>query len=181
MVAFMRCYHNKSIQLLFLGRVDIMMKFVVFLDIDGVLNTRTTVKRTPSDYTGIDDARVKILANAIEKRGGGEIILSSDWKNLDKDHDDYKYLVSKLAQCNLKISGHTTDRALERGKGIKEYLELHPEIEEYVILDDYTFEFEHYKKLWERLLLTRGIENVRFASRTPAVEAILFENYIKEF
>ena len=169
MVAFMRYYHNKSIQLLFLGRVDIMMKFVVFLDVDGVLNT------------GIDDARVKILANAIEKCGGGEIILSSDWKNLDKDHDDYKYLVSKLAQCNLKISGHTTDRALERGKGIKEYLELHPEIEEYVILDDYTFEFEHYKKLWERLLLTRGIENVRFASRTPAVEAILFENYIKEF
>ena len=47
----------------------------------------------------------KILANAIEKCGGGEIILSSDWKNLDKDHDDYKYLVSKLAQCNLKISG----------------------------------------------------------------------------
>ena len=78
MVAFMRYYHNKSIQLLFLGRVDIMMKFVVFLDIDGVLNTRTTVKRTPSDYTGIDDARVKILANAIEKCGGGEIILSSD-------------------------------------------------------------------------------------------------------
>lgn len=130
MVGFMRYYHNKSIQLLFLGRVDIMMKFVVFLDVDGVLNTRTTVKRTPSDYTGIDDARVKILANAIEKCGGGEIILSSDWKNLDKDHDDYKYLVSKLAQCNLKISGHTTDRALERGKGIKEYLELHPEIEE---------------------------------------------------
>lgn len=52
MVAFMRYYHNKSIQLLFLGRVDIMMKFVVFLDVDGVLNTRTTVKRTPSDYTG---------------------------------------------------------------------------------------------------------------------------------
>ena len=191
MVGFMRYYHNKSIQLLFLGRVDIMMKFVVFLDVDGTLidyetklpdSARKAVDQARAhDYTGIDDARVKILANAIEKCGGGEIILSSDWKNLDKDHDDYKYLVSKLAQCNLKISGHTTDRALERGKGIKEYLELHPEIEEYVILDDYTFEFEHYKKLWERLLLTRGIENVRFASRTPAVEAILFENYIKEF
>ena len=40
------------------------MRFVVFLDIDGVLNTRTTVKRTPYGYTGIDDARVKVLANA---------------------------------------------------------------------------------------------------------------------
>lgn len=55
------------------------MRFVVFLDIDGVLNTRTTVKRTPYGYTGIDDARVKVLANAIEKCGGGDIVLSSDW------------------------------------------------------------------------------------------------------
>ena len=47
MVAFMRYYHNKSIQLLFLGRVDIMMKFVVFLDVDGVLNTRTNSKTKP--------------------------------------------------------------------------------------------------------------------------------------
>ena len=42
------------------------MKSVVFLDVDGVLNTRTTVKRTPYGYTGIDDARVKILANALK-------------------------------------------------------------------------------------------------------------------
>ena len=69
------------------------MRFVVFLDIDGVLNTRTTVKRTPYGYTGIDDARVKVLANAIEKCGGGDIVLSSDWKVLDRNHDDYRYLV----------------------------------------------------------------------------------------
>ena len=36
------------------------MRFVVFLDIDGVLNTRTTVKRTPYGYTGIDDANWKL-------------------------------------------------------------------------------------------------------------------------
>ena len=35
--------------------------FVVFLDVDGVLNTRTTCQRTPDGYTGIDDARVVIL------------------------------------------------------------------------------------------------------------------------
>lgn len=33
----------------------------------------------------------------------------------------------------------------------------------------------------ERLLITNGIENVRFASRTPAVEAILFLDSIKNF
>ena len=108
------------------------MRFVVFLDIDGVLNTRTTVKRTPYGYKGIDDARVKILANAIEKCGGGDIVLSSDWKVLDRNHDDYRYLVSKLEQCELKISDHTIDKERKRGQGVKEYLEL----EETLIMGD---------------------------------------------
>lgn len=157
------------------------MEFAVFLDVDGVLNTRTTVKQTPYVYTGIDDARVEILAHALEKYGGGDIVLSSDWKELNPKHDDYVYLVSKLKKYGLEISGQTFDSNLERGKGIKEYLEQHSEIEEFVILDDMTFDFERYKKFWERLLLTNGIENVKFASRTPAVEAILFLNFIHVF
>lgn len=154
------------------------MGFAVFLDVDGVLNTSTTVKQTPYGYTGIDDARVEILAYALEKYGGGDIVLSSDWKELNPKHDDYVYLVSKLKKYGLEISGQTFDSNLERGKGIKEYLEEHSEIEEFVILDDMTFDFERYKKLLERLLLTNGIENVKFASRTPAVEAIVFLDYI---
>lgn len=154
------------------------MGFAVFLDVDGVLNTSTTVKQTPYGYTGIDDARVEILAHALEKYGGGDIVLSSDWKELNPKHDDYVYLVSKLKKYGLEISGQTFDSNLERGKGIKEYLEEHSEIEEFVILDDMTFDFERYKKLWERLLLTNGIENVKFASRTPVVEAIVFLDYI---
>lgn len=157
------------------------MEFAVFLDVDGVLNTRTTVKQTPYGYTGIDDARVEILAHALEKYGGGDIVLSSDWKELNPKHDDYVYPVSKLKKYGLEISGQTFDSNLERGKGIKEYLEQHSEIEEFVILDDMTFDFERYKKFWERLLLTNGIENVKFASRTPAVEAILFLNFIHVF
>ena len=43
--------------------------FVVFLDVDGVLNTRTTVRQTPKGYQGIDDARVEVLAKTISKFG----------------------------------------------------------------------------------------------------------------
>ena len=154
--------------------------FVVFLDVDGVLNTRTTVQHTPDGYTGIDDARVELLANAIKKYGGADIVLSSDWKNMKQTDDDYVYLVSKLNKYGLSISGHTKDRAHDRGAGIVSYLNKHPEIEEYVILDDCKFDFQDYKKLWERLLLTNGIENAEFAARTPAVEALVFMDYIKE-
>lgn len=155
--------------------------FVVFLDVDGVLNSITTVKRTPDGYKGIDDARVEILANTIKKYGGADIILSSDWKNMKQTDDDYLYLVSKLDMYGLSISGHTQDSKYKRGAGIINYLEAHPEIEEYVILDDCKFDFNDYEKLWERLLLTNGIENAQFAARTPAVEAMIFMDYLKLF
>lgn len=153
-------------------------QFVVFLDVDGVLNTRTTVQHTPRGFTGIDDARVRILAKAIEKYGGGDLVLTSDWKRLSKTNDDYIYLVSKLEKQGLTITSHAPDVNYARGAGVAKYLEQHPEIEEYVVLDDYPFDFERFEKIWERLLLTNGIENIRFASRTPAVEALLFKDYI---
>ena len=60
-------------------------------------------------------------------------------------------------------------------------LEEHPEIKEYVILDDCRFDFQSYPKLWERLLLTEGIEHARFAAGTPAVETMVFLDYVKLF
>lgn len=154
--------------------------FVVFLDVDGVLNSRTTVQRTPEGYQGIDDARVELLSNVINKMGGGDIVLSSDWKEMKSTQEDYVYLFSKLEKYGLKISSHTKDKKHNRGEGIIHYLEKHPEIEEYVILDDCKFDFGDYQELWERLLLTNGIERAEFASSTPAIEAILLKNYIRE-
>lgn len=63
-----------------------------------------------------------------------------------------------------------------RGAGILNYMEGHPEIEEFVILDDNLFDFQDSQKLWERLLLTNGLEFAKFASRTPAVETMFFWN-----
>lgn len=60
-------------------------------------------------------------------------------------------------------------------------MDSHPEINEFVILDDNRFDFLDYPKLWERLLITRGVERAVFASDTPAVEAIIFLDYIKLF
>lgn len=157
------------------------MKFVVFLDVDGVLNTRTTVERTPDFHTGIDDARVAVLAKAVRKYENADIVLSSDWKDMKEDEDDFCYLVSKLEKKGLTLVGKTTDHWNNRGEGILKYLELHPEIDEFVILDDNKFDFRDYPNLWERLLITNGIERAEFASETPAVETIIFFDYIKMF
>ena len=53
--------------------------FVVFLDVDGVLNSKTTVQKTPEGYRGIDDARVEILSKVIEKMGGGDLLVLAGW------------------------------------------------------------------------------------------------------
>ena len=45
---------------------------------------------------------------------------------------------------------------------------------------DNKFDFMDYPAIWERLLLTDGIEHARFASDTPAIEAMIFIDYIKE-
>ena len=157
------------------------MRFAVFLDIDGVLNTRTTCQHTPDGYTGIDDARVEILANVIKMYDSYEVILISDWKEMGEYDDDYLYLLEKLDLYGLDISGKTKDQGNNRGKGIIKYLQSHPEIDDYVILDDHEFDFMDYTQLWERLLLTDGIERAEFASRTPEVEAIIFMDYIRKF
>lgn len=157
------------------------MKFAVFLDIDGVLNTRTTCERTPDGYKGIDDARIDILAKVIKKYESVDIILSSDWKDMKLDDDDYIYMISKLEKYGLQLAGKTVDHWNNRGEGIMNYLKEHPEIDEFVILDDNTFDFRNYRKLWESLLLTNGIERAEFASKTPTVETIIFRDYIRLF
>lgn len=156
------------------------MSFAIFLDVDGVLNTRKTVISSPDGHIGVDDTRIRILARVIKKYGGGDIVLTSDWKNV-RIGDDLDYLRGKLMEYGLGISAMTQDHWNNRGQGIQSYLEEHSEIDEYVVLDDNRYDFEDFPKLWERLLITDGIENAAFTSKTPAVEAILFREYIKEF
>jgi hypothetical protein len=81
----------------------------------------------------------------------------------------------------LSISGKTKDNISNRGEGINDYLKAHPEIDDFIILDDKTFDFSDDKKLWERLILTDGIEKAKCASKTPQVEAMIFLDYIRIF
>ena len=67
------------------------MSFALFLDIDGVLNTRTTVVGAPSGRTGIDESRVRLLKKALKQFGKAEIVLTSDWKLMREDGDDFSY------------------------------------------------------------------------------------------
>ena len=153
------------------------MSFVVFLDVDGVLNTMKTCVHTPQGYTGIDDARVELLAKVMKQVGADGVVLTSTWKQMQEDEEDYVYLVKKLDKYGIKILGKTKEeRVLEWEEGVLAYLETHPEIEDFVIIDDQHYGFNYYNKLYESFIDTRGmgIENSVAASKTSSVAAILF-------
>lgn len=161
------------------------IRFVVFLDVDGVLNTRRTCVYAPSGtYVGVDEARIAILAKSMKENCVDGVVLTTTWKNMREDNEDFVYLVESLDKYGIKILGKTKEeRDSQRADGILSYLKLHPEIEEFVILDDQHFEFDGYSKLWESFIDThgRGIEYGSVASKTPSISARLFMDAIKKY
>ena len=134
-------------------------------------------------YTGIDELRIRILAGAMRECRASGVVLTTTWKNLGLDHEDYIYLKEGLAKYGIAILGKTQEPSFfQRGMGILDYLDNNPEIDEFVILDDQHFDFNDSRKLWENYIDTcgRGIENSVCASKTPTVPAILFLDSIEK-
>lgn len=135
-------------------------------------------------YVGVDEARVVVLSNAMKETRADGVILTSTWKNMKKEDEDYIYLVNSLEKYGIKVLGKTEEeRTSQREVCILQYLESNPEIEDFVILDDQHFGFEDYRKLWESFIDTqgRGIEHAIMASERPSVQAILFLDAIKKY
>lgn len=122
------------------------MKVIVFLDVDGVLNSYDTQENGPSGCVGIEDRYVRQLGEIVH-RWDAEIILTSTWKDdWNKESGwrskDFLYLMDKLAKYNMEITDKTFDATWGgRGKGIRYYLEQLGEDVAFVILDDYDFDF----------------------------------------
>lgn len=124
---------------------------VIFLDIDGVLNTPSSESRC-GEYIGIDDEKVEKLKKIVEKTKA-EIVLISTWKKYWRKEEKLKplqdysatYLDERLAKQGLKAIDKTKDKAdgryLSRGESILEYV-CRNNVENYIILDDCQFDYD---------------------------------------
>lgn len=130
------------------------MRKVVFLDIDGVLNSNfwnESHQREISDGTLIDESKVVLLCKLI-KRTDAEIILHSGWKYwfdsnlkpLRKEAENSRCLLEK---AGLMITGVTPDHATEeirksrkfslvKADEILAWLKQHKEVDRWVVIDD---------------------------------------------
>ena len=120
---------------------------VIFLDIDGVVNSIYSRSRCQG-YIGIDDDKVILLKQIVDATDA-RIVLSSTWRlgynkaghHLEKMGD---YLKKKLAKQGLFVYDVTPDfgrRGWLRGEEILDWLVKHPDVDKYLILDDEEYDF----------------------------------------
>lgn len=149
---------------------------IIFLDMDGVLNCRTSRSRCGM-YLGIDDDKLMLLKNIVDQTSA-IIVLVSTWKHgwQKCKEDKYKqdelanYLDKKFKKFGLGVFDKTSDISacsyLSRGEGILEYMNCN-KAESCVILDDFQFDYDgcgltdNYVKTDNRVGLTQ--ENIQQA------------------
>ena len=114
-------------------------KKLIFLDVDGVLNSWTYWKNLSPDaqyeLRHIDGNAIKKLKRIVDKTGA-EIVVSSTWRKLN---EDMHVLATRLSVYGLNIMSKTPVLYnKERGHEITAWFESHPEYKDatYVILDD---------------------------------------------
>ena len=124
---------------------------VVFLDIDRTITSRQSARayhrREVSDRIGWSDAMTKNqvfwdencmaeLRRALVATGA-RVVMSSSWRNIHP-LSEFSVMLA-LYDCPADVLGATPNLHVERSRGeeIQCWLDLHPGVDRYVILDDY--------------------------------------------
>lgn len=122
---------------------------IIFLDIDGVLNGAFSFSQC-HNWVGIDKDKVQRLVKIVDYTNA-KLVLISTWKlgwepfgrydRRDPKLHHAKYLDNHLMKKGkLRCIDKTREKnSLYRGAGIREWLNRHPDVENWVVLDDEIF------------------------------------------
>jgi len=116
---------------------------VIFLDIDGVLNSNDTLQKIHyhQKFTGIspkcaelDEDNISTL-NKLIKLTNAKIVLHSSWRYGYSKGDGA--ILTAFREMNLHIDDIVSIKIPNKEEAISAYIKTHPNISHYVILDDY--------------------------------------------
>lgn len=121
---------------------------VIFLDIDGVLNTgdfiyalgedpeeRKVLRANIHNYAKMLDLRACGLLNRITDVTGAKIVVSSTWRILHS-WDNLLWMLTERAGVTGDIIDKTPTGGRDRGHEIEMWLDKHPGVVRFIILDD---------------------------------------------
>ena len=132
---------------------------VLFLDIDGVLNSDPSRRggKPTGGILGVDEDNLAVLQEIVRK-SGAFVVITSTWKHrwgTPWQPGSMRYLMDKLRHYNIEIMGITTEAIPpERGKGIRRWLEYHGPVESWAVLDDDIFPDYPQQAILPRLVKT---------------------------
>ena len=107
---------------------------ILFLDIDGVVNCVTTFQRHRGAI-GIDP-EMAFRIGQIVIATGCEIVLSSTWRLFEPSREEVRKQVYPFIDVTPNMPKFGGAEMCERGYEIKDWLDRHPEVKKYAILDD---------------------------------------------
>ena len=151
---------------------------VIFLDVDGVLNSNAYVDYTSKNNVEgileeIDPKTIEMLKYALDVTDA-QIVVSSSWRNIRK----FEQLKELFLRYGINLDEKTPVLGHERGLEIKQYLEEHVDIDQYLILDDDMFD-SFDEELRNNLILTK--ENHEDHSYGDGVQIKHIEQIIKKY
>ena len=120
---------------------------VVFLDIDGVLSF---------DAVTIDIPSLKRLKRILDETGA-KVVLSSAWRIFPDGRDQVKEALKSIGHDMLDC---TPEDGPTRGAEINQWLREHPEVENFVIIDDDYFDMKDDPILAPKIVKTE-FEDIR--------------------
>ena len=113
---------------------------VVFLDIDGVLNSEDYVYSYREYGIAIDPTRMVLLKQIIDETNA-KIVLSTSWReHWEKTPNECGkiglQINSIFSQYNLEILDKTPNLRTRREQEIWYWLNKHPQVKNFIVLDD---------------------------------------------
>lgn len=129
---------------------------VLFLDIDGVVNCARTTQRHRG-FIGIDPY-MAFLVGKIQLDTDCKVVLSSTWRVGKDSRDEVRQQVVDFIDVtpsswyDKEANHHST-----RGEEIQKWLDVHPEVTKYAILDDDSSMLENQLPNYFQTYWTKGI------------------------
>lgn len=104
---------------------------VIFLDIDGVMNSvydRFSIKLETEEHF--------LLLKELVDISSAKIVLSSSWRISERNRNEIQDRLKDFGMEFIDFTPVHKHGYVKRGEEIREWLEKHPEVENFVILDD---------------------------------------------
>lgn len=125
---------------------------VLFLDFDGVLNSRRTCVvydgypfDLEKDFQQFDHVGIGLVRKIVEKTGC-KVVVSSSWRHGTSIDKMIKILdlpiigITPVRGSFYKEAGYSLPMSASRGNEIDEWLKVHSEVTKFAILDDEKFD-----------------------------------------